>query len=570
MPISQVFLQGRCHFADRCRNAQASGRWGRPYPAAPVRGARRGWGAATRRYANHIRPRVFQRTAGAGGGGGMGASTQRNTNLLQPAVFQHTAGGGGGSGAPAAVTQPPVFANSTSGGSGDGGGLSGASGFGPAGNNGAVLSQNAFSALSSAQPADGQRDGQQSLLDVIAEDMATWESSGQWMFSCYSPETGKPNVPGFGEFSAEEVRLEYYNCSANNNTGYYINSVNQLVQQWRKRLQELKALNGSGKAAMQNGGGGGGGMGAATQRNTNLIRPAMFQHTAGGGAGAGGGGTGGGMGASTQTNTNLIQPAMFQHSFGEFSAEEVRLEYYNCSANNNTGYYINSVNQLVQQWRKRLQELKALNGSGKAAMVSVEESDVIAEDMATWESSGQWMFSCYSPETGKPNVPGFGEFSAEEVRLEYYNCSANNNTGYYINSVNQLVQQWRKRLQELKALNGSGKAAMVSVEESDVIAEDMATWESSGQWMFSCYSPETGKPNVPGFGEFSAEEVRLEYYNCSANNNTGYYINSVNQLVQQWRKRLQELKALNGSGKAAMVSVEESRQIDGARVFDRE
>eukprot|EP00076_Gallus_gallus_P038259 XP_025003797.1 nucleoporin-like protein 2 [Gallus gallus] len=91
--------------------------------------------------------------------------------------------------------------------------------------------------------------------------MATWESSGQWMFSCYSPEKGKPNVPGFGEFSAEEVRLEYYNCSANNNTGYYINSVNQLVQQWRKRLQELKALNGSGKAPMQNGGGGGGGMG---------------------------------------------------------------------------------------------------------------------------------------------------------------------------------------------------------------------------------------------------------------------------------------------------------------------
>ncbi|XP_040521886.1 nucleoporin NUP42-like isoform X2 [Gallus gallus] len=196
---------------------------------------------------------MFQHTAAGGGGagGGMGTTTQTNTNIIQPAVFQHTAGGGGGSGAPAAVTQPPVIANSTSGGSGDGGGLSGASGFGPAGNNGAVLSQNAFSALSSAQPADGQRDGQQSLLDVIAEDMATWESSGQWMFSCYSPETGKPNVPGFGEFSAEEVRLEYYNCSANNNTGYYINSVNQLVQQWRKRLQELKALNGSGKAAMQ-------------------------------------------------------------------------------------------------------------------------------------------------------------------------------------------------------------------------------------------------------------------------------------------------------------------------------
>ncbi len=34
------------------------------------------------------------------------------------------------------------------------------------------------------------------LVTFIAEDMATWESSGQWMFSCYSPEKGKPNVPG--------------------------------------------------------------------------------------------------------------------------------------------------------------------------------------------------------------------------------------------------------------------------------------------------------------------------------------------------------------------------------------
>ena len=123
-------------------------------------------GASSQTNTNLTQPAMLQHTAAGGGGagGGMGTTTQTNTNIIQPAVFQHTAGAGGGSGAPAAVTQPPVIANSTSGGSGDGGGLSGASGFGPAGNNGAVLSQNAFSALSSAQPADGQRDGQQSLL----------------------------------------------------------------------------------------------------------------------------------------------------------------------------------------------------------------------------------------------------------------------------------------------------------------------------------------------------------------------------------------------------------------------
>ncbi|XP_046767085.1 nucleoporin NUP42 isoform X6 [Gallus gallus] len=200
MTICQFFLQGRCRFGDRCWNEHPRGGGGRPHSAAPVRGAGGGWGAASQRYAN--------------------------------------------------VIQPPIFKHSTWGGSGDGGGFSGASDFGSPGNKSAVFSQNRFSALSSAHPADGFSDEEQRLLDCVAKDMATWESSGQWMFSCYSPEAGKPNVSGFREFSAEEVRLEYYNCSANNNTENYINSVNQLVQEWRNRLQELKALNASGKESL--------------------------------------------------------------------------------------------------------------------------------------------------------------------------------------------------------------------------------------------------------------------------------------------------------------------------------
>ncbi|NP_001384664.1 nucleoporin NUP42 isoform 2 [Gallus gallus] len=199
MTICQFFLQGRCRFGDRCWNEHPRGGGGRPH-SGPVRGAGGGWGAASQRYAN--------------------------------------------------VIQPPIFKHSTWGGSGDGGGFSGASDFGSPGNKSAVFSQNRFSALSSAHPADGFSDEEQRLLDCVAKDMATWESSGQWMFSCYSPEAGKPNVSGFREFSAEEVRLEYYNCSANNNTENYINSVNQLVQEWRNRLQELKALNASGKESL--------------------------------------------------------------------------------------------------------------------------------------------------------------------------------------------------------------------------------------------------------------------------------------------------------------------------------
>ncbi|XP_021241171.1 nucleoporin-like protein 2 [Numida meleagris] len=165
MAICRFFLQGRCHFGDRCWNEHPRGGGGRPH-------------------------------------------------------------------------------------SGDGGGLSGASGFGSAGNKSAVFSQNRFSALSSASCSDDFSDEERRLLDCIAKDMATWESSGQWMFSCYSPMKDKPNVSGFREFSPEEVRLEYYNCRANNNTQTYINSVNQLAQQWKNRLQELKALNASGKASM--------------------------------------------------------------------------------------------------------------------------------------------------------------------------------------------------------------------------------------------------------------------------------------------------------------------------------
>ncbi|XP_042688175.1 uncharacterized protein LOC122167564 isoform X2 [Centrocercus urophasianus] len=54
----------------------------------------------------------------------------------------------------------------------------------------------------------------------------------------------------------------------------------------------------------------------------------------------------------------------------------------------------------------------------------------------------------------------FPEISPEELHLAYYNCSAMESTGYYINAVHQYVQQWRNRLQELKALNAWRTASM--------------------------------------------------------------------------------------------------------------
>ncbi|POI25055.1 hypothetical protein CIB84_011195 [Bambusicola thoracicus] len=127
--------------------------------------------------------------------------------------------------------------------------------------------------------------------------------------------------------------------------------------------------------------------------------------------------------------------------------------------------------------------------------------------MATWESSGQWVFSCYSPETGQPNVPGFGEFSAEEVCLEYYNCIANSNTENYINSVNQLVQEWRNRLQELKALNASGKESLLS-QLKNAVTQPLPSLGFGGQQASSFGFPSFPVSSSSGAASFSFKTNR--------------------------------------------------------------
>lgn len=94
----------------------------------------------------------------------MGTTTQTTTVLSQPTVFQHTEGAVKGLGAASQgntnLSQPPTIQHM----GGDGGGLFGASSFGAAGKKSAVSLQNALSALSSANPGDDHRDGQQRLL----------------------------------------------------------------------------------------------------------------------------------------------------------------------------------------------------------------------------------------------------------------------------------------------------------------------------------------------------------------------------------------------------------------------
>ncbi|NXN14062.1 NUPL2 protein, partial [Indicator maculatus] len=208
MAICQFFLQGRCRFGDRCWNEHPRGGGrGRSGPSA-------------------------SQHQGTSRGGGWGTTNQRYTNVIQPSTFKSNSWGSSRD---------------------QGRGFFGSSDFGSSvdSSGNAGFSQNRFSALASSQNiADGYKDEEEKLLECVVKDMEIWESSGQWIFSSYSPMKGKPNISGFPDFSPEELHLEYYTCRANNSVQNYINSIQQLATQWKTRLLQLKALDASTRATL--------------------------------------------------------------------------------------------------------------------------------------------------------------------------------------------------------------------------------------------------------------------------------------------------------------------------------
>lgn len=193
MTICQFFLQGRCRFGDRCWNehpgARGAGGGRQPQPAGSNR---RGWNTTSQRYSNVIQPSSFSKPTPWGG--------SRDQEKPSFAAFD--------------------------------------SGESTSKNRGFGLSQNPF-----ASPGSDDQKDDKKLLEGIVKDMEIWESSGQWMFSVYSPVKKKPNISGFTDISPEELRLEYHNFLTSNNLQSYLNSVQQLINQWRNRVNELKSLN---------------------------------------------------------------------------------------------------------------------------------------------------------------------------------------------------------------------------------------------------------------------------------------------------------------------------------------
>ncbi|KAL6065460.1 hypothetical protein STEG23_011573 [Scotinomys teguina] len=203
MTICQFFLQGRCRFGDRCWNEHPG-----------TRGA-----GVTRQ------PPPQQQPSSGSSRHSWNANSQRHSSVIQPSSFSKSTPWGG-----SRDQDKQLFGSFDS-------GASTSRGFGS--------SQNPFAALVSDEQKDEKK-----LLEGIVKDVEIWESSGQWMFSVYSPVKKKPNISGFTDISPEELRLEYHNFLTSNNLQSYLNSVQQLVSQWRNRINELKNLNMSTKGAL--------------------------------------------------------------------------------------------------------------------------------------------------------------------------------------------------------------------------------------------------------------------------------------------------------------------------------
>ncbi|KAM4705141.1 LOW QUALITY PROTEIN: transmembrane glycoprotein NMB-like [Rhinophrynus dorsalis] len=213
MVVCSFYLQGRCRFGDKCWNEHP-----------------RDGGGSSRHYQQQSSGRPSD---------SWGHSTQR---YVQPSTFSKST-----SWTKQDSSKPPLISFSGSGTRDDR-----SKNFQSEGATGFPSSQNRFSALSSnLQTRDSQAD-QGNVLEELRKDMESWESSGQWLFSVYTLSKEKRNVSGFTDLSPEELRLEYYTSHAEGNLQNYMNSVQQLANQQKQRIFELKNPSASCKTALVN------------------------------------------------------------------------------------------------------------------------------------------------------------------------------------------------------------------------------------------------------------------------------------------------------------------------------
>lgn len=86
----------------------------------------------------------------------------------------------------------------------------------------------------------------------MKEDGSTWEKGGQWLFSCYAPllrraakvpfNQNEENLPGFEDYSPEELRWEAMTSNATGNFQGYVQKLQEMAQKYKGLQRGLQNI----------------------------------------------------------------------------------------------------------------------------------------------------------------------------------------------------------------------------------------------------------------------------------------------------------------------------------------
>ncbi|XP_055076162.2 nucleoporin NUP42 isoform X1 [Misgurnus anguillicaudatus] len=208
---------------------------------------------------------------------------------------------------------------------------------------------------------------------------------------------------------------------------------------------------------------------------------------------------------SQRSGNEFIQPSTFSRDGGNWGRRDAKSSDFSFSTQN------------------RFSTLNSQNNTDKGGQTSADDNikhvDTIQADMESWQSSGQWPFSCYSVLSAQ--ISGFVELCPEELRLEYYTSRASGDLQTYMNSIQQLANQWKTRVQELKTMNKSTQMSVISELNNSSQTSSHGFGSSSSGFNSTSGFGSTSATSGTGFGSTSATSG-TGFGSTSATSGTGF------------------------------------------------